>query len=150
MPLVITRNDHMRRLFNGDVGVILEDRRGTYRAVFPWLFESRTGYVSFAVDSLPAFDPAFAITVHKSQGAEYGQVLLALPPDPEENVGNTTTGISGVGAEEAVIHERLLTREIVYTGLTRARHLAVICASEEVLSRSLTRRVQHESGIELW
>ena len=73
--------------------------------------------------------PAFAITVHKSQGSEYGQVLLVLPDDSEN---------------------RLLTREIIYKGLTRAKYLAVIYGKKDALKRAVEQRIARESGINIW
>ena len=69
---------------------------------------------------------AFAMTVHEVQGSEYGQVLLALPPQGGR---------------------RLLTKEIIYTGITRARDLAVVCSSVEVLNTALSRRVEREANL---
>ena len=124
-PVMVTRNEDGLGLFNGDVGILLRDRNRSYRGVF----RRAGGYLSFALDSLPAYEPAFAITVHKSQGSEYGQVLLVLPEDPES---------------------RLLTKEIIYTGLTRARRLAVIYGTRAALRAALGRSIVRESGIRLW
>lgn len=125
MPIIVTENDHARELYNGDVGVVLRSRSGVYRAVFPRL----GNFISLPLSELTGYETAFAITVHKSQGSEYGTVLLALPPD-EKN--------------------RLLSKEIVYTGLTRAIHLAVIYGSKQVLGAAIRRKVERESGIALW
>lgn len=118
-PVLITRNDHRRGLFNGDVGVTLGTPGGC-RVVF----QRQGGYVSFPADALPAHELAFALTVHKSQGSEYGQVLLVLPPEGGR---------------------RLLTREMIYTGVTRAKELAVIAAPVEVLRTAVARRVEREA-----
>nr|MBP7056362.1 ATP-binding domain-containing protein [Candidatus Omnitrophota bacterium] len=75
------------------------------------------------------FEQAFAITVHKSQGSEYENILIALPQDG----GN-----------------RLLTKEIVYTALTRARRSAVIYGSRDILSEAVSRRIERQSGLRLW
>jgi len=121
-PVLITRNDYARGLFNGDVGVTLRTPGGGRRVVFP----RQGGYVSFAADGLPAHELGFALTVHKSQGSEYGQVLLILPPQ---------------GAR------RLLTKEIVYTGITRAKHLAIIAGTKEALQFAVSRRIERDSGL---
>jgi len=119
-PLLITRNDHSRRLYNGDIGVTLKSPRGGYRGVFA----RQAGYVSFAAEALPQHEPGFALTVHKSQGSEYERVMLVLPP---------TGG------------RRLLTKEIVYTGLTRAKQLAIICSTKEILRAAIGRRIERTS-----
>ncbi len=124
-PVLVTRNDPMLELFNGDVGLFVKGRDHMYRA----LFRCREGFAAFPASALPPHEPAFAITIHKSQGSEYDQVLLVLPADAGS---------------------RLLTREILYTGLTRARYLAVICGTREVLDAASSRGVDRESGLDLW
>jgi exodeoxyribonuclease V alpha subunit len=123
-PVLITRNDYARQLFNGDVGVTLRAPGGGHRVVFP----RQGGYVSFSADGLPAHELGFALTVHKSQGSEYAQVLLVLPPQ---------------GAR------RLLTKEIVYTGITRAKQLAVIASTKEALQFAISRRIERDTGLSL-
>ncbi len=125
MPILMTSNDYTRDLYNGDVGIVLRGKGREYRAVF----QRVDGYVSYPLDFLPAWEPAFSITVHKSQGSEYGQVLLVLPEDR---------------------NNRLLTREMIYTGLTRARFLAVIYGKKNVLKRAVEQRIARESGIRVW
>jgi exodeoxyribonuclease V alpha subunit len=121
LPVMITRNDYNRALFNGDVGIALGGQAG-YRVFF-----QRSGdYVSFPADALPAHEPAFAITVHKSQGSEYGQVLLVLPPEGGR---------------------RLLSKEMIYTGITRAKHLVAICSKAQVLRYAVSRKVERESAL---
>jgi exodeoxyribonuclease V alpha subunit len=118
---MITRNDYSRALFNGDVGIALDSQAG-YRVFF-----QRSGdYVSFPVEALPAHEPAFAITVHKSQGSEYEQVLLVLPPEGGR---------------------RLLSKEMIYTGITRAKHLVAICSKAEVLRYAVSRKVERASAL---
>ncbi len=124
-PIIIQRNDRAKDLFNGDVGIVLKDTAGNYRAVFRRMGE----YQSYSIDALPPHDLAFAITVHKSQGSEYNRVLLVLP-----------------GQEE----NRLLSKEIVYTGLTRAKEMAVIVGPEPVLRTAIQRRIERETGFSIW
>jgi exodeoxyribonuclease V alpha subunit len=121
-PVLITRNDHVRQLYNGDVGVTLRGPGGGLRVLFP----RQGGYAAFAAEALPAHELGFALTVHKSQGSEYGQVLLILPP---------------AGGK------RLLTKEMVYTGTTRAKKVAVVCATKEALRLAISRKIERESGL---
>jgi exodeoxyribonuclease V alpha subunit len=121
-PVLVTRNDYARGLFNGDVGVTLRTAAGGYRVVFP----RQGSYLVCPAETLPSHELAFALTVHKSQGSEYGRVLFVLPPE---------------GAK------RLLTKEMVYTAITRAKELAVICAPAEVLHFAISRRVERESAL---
>ncbi len=120
--IMITQNDYAKELFNGDVGVVVRDRGGAYRAFFP-----RFGsYIAFSMDMLPPWELAFAMTVHKSQGSEFDDVLLVLPQDEAH---------------------RLLTREIVYTGITRARKRIIIHGAESVLKSALKQKIERQSGL---
>ena len=122
--VIITRNDYSKELFNGDVGVIIKDAHEVYRAFF-----HRSGtYISFPVNLLPSWEFAFAMTVHKSQGSEFDDVLLVLPDD--EN-------------------HRLLTREIVYTGITRAKKRVLLYGSQPALNTALQRKIRRQSGL-MW
>jgi exodeoxyribonuclease V alpha subunit len=120
-PVLITRNDRSRDLNNGDVGLALR-LGGSLRVVF-----ARQGrFVSHAVEGLPSWEWGFALTVHKSQGSEYGQVLLVVPPRGGR---------------------RLLTKELVYTGITRAKRLALLCGARDALQHALQRKIVRESGL---
>ena len=121
-PVLITRNDATRGLHNGDVGITLRHKDGGLRV----LFQRNDGYVSFPAEALPTHELGFALTVHKSQGSEYAHVMVVLPP---------TGG------------KRLLTKELVYTAITRAKSLAVICSTKEVLKFAISRKIIRESGL---
>jgi exodeoxyribonuclease V alpha subunit len=120
-PVLIARNDATHGLFNGDVGLALR-RRGSLRVVFP----RQDSFVAFPAEALPAHELGFALTVHKSQGSEYAHVMVVLPPEGGR---------------------RLLTKELLYTAVTRARSLAVLCGTKEVLRLAIGRRVVRESGL---
>ncbi len=121
-PVLVTRNDSGRGLFNGDVGIALRGNGTSLRVVFP----RQGSYLSLPADALPSHELGFALTVHKSQGSEYGQVFLVFPPS---------------GAR------KLLTKELVYTGITRAKDLVVLCATRAVLKMAVDRKCFRESGI---
>lgn len=127
-PLMVTRNDYTLDLFNGDTGIVLHDTAGGYHVAFP----RGEDVLLVPLDSLPEHTLAFAITVHKSQGSEYDHVLLVLP--------NT----------ESSTARRLLTREIIYTGLTRAKQTATIHGTREAFLQACRSRVQRESGLAWW
>lgn len=120
MPLIVVRNDYGLELFNGDTGVVLKIGPG-YFGLF------RRGGVFKLVPTyrLPAFEPAFAMTVHKSQGSEFDMVLLMVPD---------TTG-------------PLMTREILYTAVTRARYFVGISATPESLDTCIAKTMKRDSGI---
>ncbi len=121
MPIIVTRNAPKLSVFNGDVGVCLRDAGGTFHVVF----RRMRGYIRYHADRIRDWAPAFAMTVHKSQGSEYDRVLVVLPEDETS---------------------RILTREIVYTGLTRARRAAVILGPRDALIRAVSRRIERETG----
>jgi exodeoxyribonuclease V alpha subunit len=128
-PVMITRNDYDLGLFNGDVGIALTDPESSanMRVFFPG---EETGYRSFHPFRIPEHETAYALTVHKSQGSEFDNVLILL------------------GDRDAPV----LTRELLYTGITRARHHVEIWAPEPVLRQTVTRRIQRNSGLRdaLW
>ena len=125
MPIVLTRNDPGRNLWNGDRAV-LRRRRNTLRAVFPGKENQTDRELPLAV--LSAWEPAWIQTVHKSQGSEFDSVLILLPE----------------GAD------KLLTREILYTAITRARNRVEILADNESLNRALQNQVARNSRIRQW
>ena len=128
-PILVTRNDYTLRLFNGDVGVIMPDPEedGVLRAFFP---DDEGSLRSIAPARLPQHETVFAMTVHKSQGSEFDEVLLVLPDRPVP----------------------VLTRELIYTGLTRAVRRIEIWGAEEVLRHAVSRRIRRRSGLReaLW
>ena len=119
-PIMILENDHAKGLFNGDVGVQLRVRG---RSLV--LFQRPGAYVAHPAHFLPRHECAFAMTVHKSQGSEYDQVLLVLP-----EAGN-----------------RLLYKETLYTALTRARYFAGVFGPAEVFLEAVANKVVRESGL---
>lgn len=128
-PVLITRNDYNLRLFNGDVGIILPDpaAKNEYRA----FFQGADGTVrKFPPLRLPEHETVYAMTVHKSQGSEFDRVFLLLP-DRESPV---------------------LTRELIYTGITRARENVEVWGKEEVFRAAVSRRIERTSGLRdaLW
>lgn len=122
--IMITRNDYSKELFNGDVGVVIKSKGGDYRAFFQ-RFDS---FISFSIDVLPSWEPAFAMTVHKSQGSEFDDVLVVLPDND---------------------NHRLLTREIIYTGITRAKKRLILYGSKSALKTALQRKIERQSGL-MW
>ena len=110
-------------LFNGDVGICLADETGTPLAWFPG--DGEGGVRAFHPAALPAHESAFAMTVHKAQGSEFDEVWLQLPR----------------------VDSRVLSRELVYTGLTRARSALHVAGSAEVIAAALGRHAGRVSGL---
>lgn len=124
-PIMVQRNDHGQQLFNGDVGITLpvSDGEGQLCVYFQ---DGEQGWRTIPPARLPEHETAFAMTVHKSQGSEFDEVALVLPP----------------GGESPVV-----TRELIYTGVTRARQRVLVCAGMEALGLGLKRRLERDSGL---
>jgi exodeoxyribonuclease V alpha subunit len=120
-PVLVTANDYGLRLFNGDTGVAFNLAGGPSPRVSVAFDESR--YVS--PSRLADVETVYAMTVHKSQGSEFSRVTLLLP-DPGS---------------------RLLTRELLYTGVTRAKEALAVAGSEEAIRAAVTRPVARASGL---
>jgi exodeoxyribonuclease V alpha subunit len=126
-PVMMLRNDYDRGLFNGDQGIVLrvsepDSPSHRFMAVFP----RGEDFAIFHLDSLrPDLELAYAVTVHKAQGSEYDYVGLVLPE----------TDLP------------LLTRELLYTALTRSRKSVVILGERELLIQGIQARIQRSSGI---
>jgi exodeoxyribonuclease V alpha subunit len=129
-PVMITRNDYHLGLFNGDIGIAMADTEfdnGELAVFFP----ADAGKVKkFSPYRLPEHETAFAMTVHKSQGSEFDEVILILP-DRDYPV---------------------LTRELLYTGITRAKKKASVWGTESVWRAAVRRRIERTSGLRdaLW
>jgi exodeoxyribonuclease V alpha subunit len=120
--IMITRNDYSKSLFNGDIGLVIRVVDGRCRAYF----RKAEGFRHFSIASLPDWEPAFAMTVHKSQGSEFDDVLVVLPQDE---------------------HHRILSREIVYTAVTRAKKRLFIYGNLMVLKSAVQRKINRQSGL---
>ena len=123
--VMITHNDYAMRLFNGDVGVCLAGPDGHLRVWFESAGDA-AGLREFAPGALPPNVTAFAVTVHKSQGSEYERVAVLLPPDADH---------------------RILSRQLLYTGVSRARDAVEIWAGDGPLAAALARPVQRNGGL---
>jgi exodeoxyribonuclease V alpha subunit len=121
-PLLVTVNSYSLHLFNGDVGVTLPDAQGRLGVVFPG--EGGT-WRRFAPARLPSHEPAFALTVHKSQGSEFDTVLLLVPHGDNP----------------------VVSRNLLYTAITRAKSRCVIWGSEAALRQAITRKPLRASGL---
>ncbi|HEY0931273.1 MAG TPA: exodeoxyribonuclease V subunit alpha [Gemmatimonas sp.] len=120
-PVLITANDPATQLFNGDVGVCLA-ADGMPMVHFP---APDGGVRSFAPAQLPMHETAWAMTVHKSQGSEFDHVLIVLPD----------------------ADSRVLTRELLYTAVTRARRAVTVVGTDTMIEAAIHRSVVRGSGL---
>ena len=117
--IMVMTNDHGLQLYNGDVGVIFS-KDGIPAAYFP----GKDGSLrSFSPSVLPDFETAFAMTIHKSQGSEYNQIIMVLPESD------------------------LITRQLVYTGITRARKSVELISEMKTLLKAAKNSTQRFSGL---
>lgn len=122
--LMILDNSPRHGLYNGDIGVCLTDAAGRTQVWFEGAIPEQPR--AFAPSQLPRHSSAWASTVHKSQGSEFANVWLVLPPTDA----------------------RVLMRELIYTAITRARRHLHVISSEATLRTSLSRQVQRHSGLQ--
>ena len=122
-PVMVTVNDYELELYNGDIGLLWKAADGSLDACFPML-DGQVRRIPAA--SLPAHVVAWAMTVHKSQGSEFDEVLLILPDDA---------------------NSPLLLRELLYTGITRARRRLLLHTSADAFVRACASPVARSSGL---
>ncbi len=128
-PILITKNDYELLLFNGDTGIIMKDpERG---------FEERAFFIGadgtlrrFLPIRLPEHETAFSMTVHKAQGSEFDEVLFILPDT----------------------YIPIITRELIYTAITRAKRRIEIWAKPEIFEKGIEQKIERSSGLRdmLW
>ncbi len=123
-PVMVTRNDYLHRVFNGDVGVALL-RDGQYVVRFPREDRSADEPLEVASVRLDSHVTQWAMSIHKSQGSEFDHVVVSLPPPPS----------------------RILTRELLYTGITRAKRRLTVVATEAAVRAAVDRPVARASGL---
>jgi exodeoxyribonuclease V alpha subunit len=120
--VLVIENDYGTELFNGDIGIALPDADGHLLAWFP---AGAGGVRSLPLQALPAHESACAMTIHKSQGSEFDEVMIVLPADDA----------------------RVLGRELLYTAVTRARSAVRLLAGDEALRRTIGRSTRRHSGL---
>lgn len=125
-PVMVRHNDALRGLFNGDQGVVVRASRDGHPPRLEAAFPRPEGFIFFPLDAIQAgLDHAYALTVHKAQGSEYERVALVLPAQDHP----------------------LLTREILYTALTRARRSVAVLGDPALLATGAARPLQREGGL---
>ena len=125
-PLLVTANDYSLRLYNGDTGVVVARSDGRVAAAF----ERRGEVVEVSPARLAAVETVYAMTVHKAQGSQFETVAVLLPPAASP----------------------ILTRELLYTAVSRARHRVLLVGNEDSVRRAVGRPIARASGLRerLW
>jgi len=124
-PVIITRNDYITGVFNGDTGIVVRDDDRTVVAM-----PGPDGIRLVLPSQLDAVETWWAMTIHKSQGSEFAHAVVSLPDE----------------------HSRVLTRELLYTGITRGKERVTLLATEAALRTAITSPVTRASGLQarLW
>lgn len=126
-PVIITRNDYARDLFNGDVGIALNGASGLRVWFETSERDGRPGLRSFSPRALPMHETAWAITIHRSQGSEYRDIAVVLPPDADN---------------------RILSRELIYTAVSRARENVELWMDDDSMRAALKCPVRRHGGLQ--
>lgn len=124
-PIMINENDYSLGLYNGDIGIIWKNENGHLMAVF----EQQNGeFKNILPSRLPQYETVYAMTIHKTQGSEFHHVAMILPSNTDN---------------------QLLTRELLYTGITRAKKQITLQANKPVWFQGVESKVSRHSGIQL-
>lgn len=127
-PIMLSENDHNLKLFNGDVGITMPDPVNP-ELIKVWFADGEGNYRGVLPNRLPRHDTLFAMTIHKSQGSEFEDVYLCLP------VVNSSSNVRG------------LSRELIYTGLTRAKQRFFLYGSHQAVENSIMQQCKRNSGL---
>lgn len=124
LPIMITQNDYQLKLFNGDIGILLPDETQQLKAVF---IDEQGAQRAFYPARLPSHESVYVMTIHKSQGSEFSHTAMILPPRQRAARG--------------------VNRQLVYTGITRAKHQFELVAQPQVLYMAMAKSVSRCSGL---
>lgn len=119
---MILRNEYVLGLYNGDVGICLPDEDDE---AMVWFADAASGFRAVAPARLPRHDTAYATTVHKAQGSQFGSVMLLLP----QQVG------------------KVMVRELIYTAVTRAVQAVALAGSADVFRAACARPTLRQAGL---
>ncbi len=122
-PIIIKQNDYQVNLYNGDTGIIWPDNDGHLRAFFP---VGKQSFNDVGISRMPLYQAAYALTIHESQGSEFSDILIVLGEKPSP----------------------LLSKELLYTAVTRAKNNIEIWADRELLSFAVDNAVQRQTGLQ--
>ena len=124
MPIMVSQNDYQLKLFNGDIGILMPDESNQLKAIF---IDEQGNQRAFSPARLPAHDKVYVMTIHKSQGSEFNYTAMVLPPLKQARMG--------------------INRQLVYTGITRAKNTFELVADKKVLQLAMNKSVSRASGL---
>jgi exodeoxyribonuclease V alpha subunit len=120
-PILIQTNSPSLGVYNGDVGICLKNKQGNYKVYF----KENQNFFSLSCEDLPQHQSAYALSIHKSQGSEFEEVLICLPE----------------------VYNEILNRELLYTAITRAKKKVSILTQAQVLQQTLQSRYQETTDL---
>ena len=126
MPIMISVNDYRLGLFNGDIGLLWQSNEGHLMAYFEQEQTDEIAYKMLLPSRLPKFDSVYAMTIHKTQGSEFDHVAIVLPKQSEH---------------------QLLSRELLYTGITRAKTKLTIASNSQTWQHGVKTAIKRYSGL---
>lgn len=125
LPIIIKQNDYGSGLFNGDIGIFLSSQEDEYE-LSVWFADGNGSYRQFSPARLPPFDLAYAMTIHRSQGSEYEEVMIALP----------------------VVNSEILSRHLLYVACSRAKKRVGIHGSEQIFLETVGKSTEYSQSLE--
>jgi exodeoxyribonuclease V alpha subunit len=125
LPIIIKQNDYASELFNGDIGIFLPTQENSDE-LSVWFAGNKGDYRRFSPARLPPFDLAFAMTIHRSQGSEYQDVMITLP----------------------LITSEILSRHLLYVACSRAKRMVRIHGSKEIFLETVRKSAKYSLGLE--
>ncbi|WP_448213918.1 exodeoxyribonuclease V subunit alpha [Colwellia sp. MEBiC06753] len=128
LPIMINENHYGLNLYNGDIGLVWKNEQGNLVVYFEDAANNESGFRGIIPSRLPAYEPVYAMTIHKTQGSEFAHVAMVLPKQSDNN---------------------LLSRELVYTGITRAKQQLSISCNENVWFGGVEAKVQRYSNLSI-
>ncbi len=123
-PVLITQNDPAMHLYNGDIGICMPDADQANKLMV-FFVRPDGGVKKYLPSRLPHCETVFVMTIHKSQGSEFDDVLIVLPDH----------------------HNPVLTKELLYTGITRARKTVTLAAGQGIFEETLGHKVERHGGL---
>jgi exodeoxyribonuclease V alpha subunit len=123
-PIMVIENNAATQLYNGDIGICLMDKHPPYQLRVHFL-TSDGGIKKILPSRMPQCETVFAMTIHKSQGSEFEKILIALPE----------------------VLNLLLTKELLYTGITRAKKKVKVLANKRIFIAAITQKVIRHGGL---
>lgn len=120
-PIMVTQNHYGLKLYNGDIGLVWPDENGQ---LMVW-FEAGEDFRAVTPGRLPAHETVYAMTIHKTQGSEFGEVAVVLPQNPSF----------------------LLNRELIYTAITRAKQAVCIAGEQAIWQLAVAQKVERWAGL---